>query len=244
MFDSNFPNFCIHMNETVDGKNQSLPSETSDLSSQVHLTTSASGDGPAVKAKRRGRQPRKYLVRKNPMGKGSRGSGVQAPIIQEHLKNGSLTEMEAEFVQDVTHPASPTFLKPGEAHKAVYVNDPVAGSPSRVERTITKPPVAQTLKALLDTPDLRSKIHAGLDTILDDVEHAKFRPREWTDALRAWADLTGNKAPDKVIAIPVDQDQRQARYEEIIAKIRREEQDASQTLITGPGATNTPKDVA
>lgn len=178
---------------------------------------------PTATKKSRGRRARTHLVRKHPTGKKSRTTGVQAPIVQPHPVNGQLTEQEAAFVQDVTHPASKHFLQPEAAHQAAYPADPKSHTPSRVERTISKPPVAQTLKQLLDTPETRQKVQRGLDTILDDVDHAVYRPKEWLEASRVWADLTGNKAPDKIVAIPVGQEQRQQRYDEILEKIKRTE---------------------
>ncbi len=173
----------------------------------------------APRKKTRGRVARSTVVRKNKL----KNTSQQVPIVQPRPDGGSHTPAEAQFIQAVTHPASPHFLQPCEAQAAAYPDDPKGGTPSRVERLLNKPTVARTLKELLDTPELRLKIQAGLDTIIDDVEHVQFRPKEWTDALRAWAELTGNKQPDKIIAIPVNQADRAQRYEEIIEKIRGEE---------------------
>ena len=196
----------------------SPPPPTGSLSPETLERLEATASAAPV-IKRRGRQARSTVVRRNKL----KNTSQQVPIVQPRPDGGSLTPAEAQFIQGVTHPASPTFLQPGEAQAAAYPADPKGGTPSRVERLLNKPDVARTLKDLLDTPELRLKIQAGLDTILDDVAHTQFRPKEWTDALRAWAELTGNKAPDKIIAIPVNQADRAQRYEEIVQKIRGEE---------------------
>lgn len=194
-------------------KDSTLP--TGDPDSSPTMNT----EGSALGTKPKGRAPRNFKVRRQT----KKNLPVQVPIVQENAAKGHLTHQEAKFIQAVASPESEHFLQPGAAHVAVYPSDSAAGSPSRVTRLVEKPPVAQTLKDLLDTPTLRSKIRAGLDTILDDIEHAKFRPREWTDALRAWAELTGNKQPDKILAVPVTAEDRQTRYEEVLARVRNEQ---------------------
>lgn len=186
----------------------------------AELDRTSSSPAPAsITKKRRGRVARSTVVRRRASPQG----GPKVPIIQPRPDGGSLTPDQANFVQLTTHPQSPHFLNPQAAHAEAYPLDPRAGTPARVERLLAKPAVGRTLKDLLDTPETRAKIQVGLDTILDDVEHTQFRPKEWTDALRAWAELTGNKSAEKVALIPIGPEERAQRYQEIAEKIKEAE---------------------
>lgn len=198
-----------------------------------------SSGAPTPGRRTRGRVARTHLVRKTPV-KSMKSKVV--PIIQPHPVNGSLTPQEAEFIQDLTHPLSPTFLKPKEAHQMAYPADPVSGAPSRIARTLAKPAVNATLKNILDTPEVKAKLEEGVNSVLEDAQHTKYRVKDWLDAARFWAEVTGNKAPDKIVAIPFSTEDREARYREVLAKVRREQPDevvldTPQTHQDAPGGT-------
>lgn len=165
------------------------------------------------------------------------------------LDKANLTEIEQKFVEAYVDPTKTTYRNGTRSMAVASPHTKTTALSQNGSNMIRRPQVKAALKELLDKPKYKQIIEKKLFEMLEKDD---TRDRDRLGAMDFYAKITGAYSPEKHMNLNLTPEDRESKYQEILAKVRGEQnkqgiqthQDVSQsTMLPQPTSNHTQTEI-
>ena len=134
-------------------------------------------------------------------------------------RKDQLNHTETKFLEAYTKTGAKTYLDATASYEKAF-EAPHATARGNSYKVLKRPLVRKTLREMLGETDIRDKIQAGFQKIVDGfLDEDRYRAKDFSEAARMVTEILGDKSPDKQVILNLTPEDRDREYQEITAKV-------------------------